>query len=1085
MRFGVLGPLAVWTDAGESVRVPGAKVRALLADLLVHAGEPVSADRLIEDLWGEQTPRDASGALHVKVSQLRRALASAEADARDLVVSQPAGYTLRVPEEAVDSGRFGALVRAARTASHPAEAAVLLSEALSLWRGEPLAEFAEEEFARAEAERLRELRLTAIEDHVEARLAVGEHASLIDELRVLVDRHPLRERLRAAQMRALYRAGRQTEALESYDRLRTELADELGIDPSPALVRLRQEILTQDPALDASPGAPRTTATNLPAPVSDLIGRASAVTEVRSALAAARLVTLVGPGGVGKTRLAVEAARGALDEAVDGVWLVELADVSRGAGVAEVIDKVAAAVGARDDTSADGLSRQERLAAALGGQRVLLVVDNCEHVVDSAAHVAESLLATAPELRVLATSREPLGIAGEQLVAVPPLELPDPEDDVDPGRAGRLGAVELFVRRAGAADPGFALRPDNVKVVAGICRALDGLPLAIELAASRVRALGVHDLAVRLDDRFRVLTTGPRTAPTRQRTLRSMIDWSWDLLSGSERAVLRRLAAHSVSLSLASAEVVCAGDPVAEHEVMDVLAQLVDRSLVTVVTDGDRTRYRLLDTIGAYARERLDEAGEVAATQLRHAEHFRDLVLSANSHLRGPEQREHLRLLDREAANTNAAVLTAVQLGETALGLDLVTGMAWYWYLRGTLQEGHRLLGAVLELTGPVASAGADALRARAWRLGFGFLLGCEPDPLGQGAEVLRRCAELDAPDVLARVRWWLAVAGRSRSPATARELFDEARVEFERLGDRWHLAAVLVFTAENALTSGDPETTAVDAARAASLFAELGDRWGQVQAAELLGAVADIAGDHGRAAGLYEGALGMAEELGLWPAVAQLLGRLTRVAVLRRDYPAAMEFGDRALRVATERSIAPQIGFASGGLALAARRMGLLDTAEAHLRATLEWERRIDYATGMAFILTQLGFVAEQRGDLDAAVAWHREGLAAARQTHDLRAVALSLEGFAGTRVLAGDPAGAARLLGVAEAAREAAGFPLPPAERDDVDRITEAGASALGAEAFAKELLRGKETPLDDVLSTLDWVSLPACPPQTSSSP
>ncbi|WP_086821618.1 BTAD domain-containing putative transcriptional regulator [Allokutzneria sp. NRRL B-24872] len=1049
MRFGVLGPLAVWTELGEPVRVPGAKVRALLADLLVHAGEPVTADRLIEDLWGETAPKDASGALHVKVSQLRRALA----DDRDLLVSQPAGYTLRVAEEAVDAGRFGALVRAARAASQPAETAALLGEALSLWRGEPFAEFAEDDFARAEAERLRELRLTAIEDHAEARLAVGEHASLIDELRALVDQHPLRERLRAAQMRALYRAGRQTEALDSYDRLRTELADELGLDPGPAIVRLRQEILTQDPTLDA---AQRVSATNLPAPVSELVGRAGALTEARAALAGARLVTLVGPGGVGKTRLAVETARTVLDDGLDGVWLVELADVIRSADANVVAEKIAAAVGARDDTGQAGL------AMALRAQRVLLVLDNCEHVIDAAARLADSLLAAAPELRVLATSREPLGATGEQLVAVPPLELPEP-DDIDPESAGRLGSVELFVRRASAASPGFALRPDNVKVIASICRALDGLPLAIELAASRVRALGVHDLAVRLDDRFRVLTTGPRTAPARQRTLRSMIDWSWDLLSPAEQAVLRRLAAQPGSLSLSAAEAVCAGAAVDGCEVMDVLAHLVDRSLVTVTTEGERTRYRLLESIRAYGAERLEEAGETAATQLRHARCFRELVLTANAHLRGPGQREHLRLLDEEAVNVHAAVRSAVNLGETALGLDLVTGMAWYWYLRGTLQVGHRLLSVVVEQAGPVAGA-----QASAWRLGFGFLLGCEPDPLGQGEELLRRCAELGAPDVLAWTRSWLGFAGRSRAPVAARELLDQARAEFERLGDRWHLAAVLMFSSENSLIRGDPAAAEAEAAQAAALFTELGDGWGRVQAAEVLTAVADIAGDHERSARLCEEALGAAEELQLWPAVAQLLGRRARVAVLQGDYPAAVEFGQRALQVATEHSIAPQIGFARGGIALAARRLGLLDTAEAHLLSTLDWERSIGYATGMAFVLAQLGFVAEQRGDVEAAVSWHRKGMAAAQQAEDPRAVALSLEGFAGARLLAGDAVAAARLLGAAEVIRESAGFPLPPAERDDVDRIARSGDQALPS--FAEEFLRGKEIPLGEILSTVE---------------
>ncbi|HEX2316934.1 MAG TPA: BTAD domain-containing putative transcriptional regulator, partial [Thermomonospora sp.] len=427
MRFGVLGPLAVWTDDGEPVAVPGLKVRALLADLLVHEGRPVPADRLIDDLWGEDLPGNPAGSLSAKVSQLRRILEDAEPGARSLVPFRPAGYVLQVADDRVDAHRFRALTARARETADPAERAALLADALALWRGPALADFADEPFAGPAVTRLEELRLAALEEHAEIRLALGEHGVLAGELGDLVAAHPLRERLRAAHLKALYRAGRQTEALESYERLRTELADQLGLDPSPELAALHQAILTQDPSLDAPAGsAPVATSarprSNLPVPPTGLVGRDGAVAEVVAALGEERLVTLTGPGGVGKTRLAIEAAGRLAAAHPDGVWMAELAAVDP-AGGPEVADVVTRILDVRD-APGEAVSPAGRLAEALRDRRLLLVLDNCEHVVAQAAELAEALLRAVPGLQLLATSREPLGVAGEVVWNVPPLEVP-------------------------------------------------------------------------------------------------------------------------------------------------------------------------------------------------------------------------------------------------------------------------------------------------------------------------------------------------------------------------------------------------------------------------------------------------------------------------------------------------------------------------------------------------------------------------------------------------------------------------------------------------------------------------------------
>ncbi|MGW1676191.1 BTAD domain-containing putative transcriptional regulator [Saccharopolyspora sp. NPDC002376] len=1001
MRFGVLGPLGVWTAGGEPVVVPEVKVRVLLAALLAHDG-PVSVDRLVDDLWGAEPPGKPTNTLQTKVSQLRKAIG------RELVTYRSAGYALAVDQDAVDAHRFRSLVSHARTTASPDARRALLADALTLWRGPAFADFADEPFVQAARHRLTEEHLNALEEFAETRLELGEHAALIGELGELVAANPLRERLRALQVRALYRAGRQSEALASLADLRERLADELGIDPSPELVELQQAVLAQDTSL----APPSAAAHNLPTPLTDLVGRDGESARVLALLGSSRLVTLTGPGGVGKTRLAIESARSAAFR--DGVWLVELAGIQPEADVCPLEHAVLAAL----DVQEAALSTADPLVDALRAKEILLVLDNCEHVITSVATMAARLLRKVPGLRILATSREALGIAGETLLPVSPLAVPDPGADVNSVRTS--AAVQLFTARAAATSPGFDVDTSNSASVAAICRRLDGIPLALELAATRIRVLGARTLESRLDDRFALLNSGHRDAPERQRTLHAMIDWSWQLLPAAERIVLRRLAIHRDGCTLATAESVCSGDGVRPAEVLDLLARLVDRSLVVATeTATGEFRYRLLDSVAAYCLQQLREAEEHDIVRQRRNEHYAALAEQAEAQLRGPDQRRWLELLDAEAANLRAALDDA----SPELALQLVTSLSWYWFLRGRLSEARQSLAAALTGSG---SARTDAA---AWYTGIALLTG-EP------VEHIEAWRDIDDRAQRARARWFLAHAQYTIADLVASEAaIDELVEEFTALEDRWGLAAALGDRSSHLMARGNLAAASRDAERSAELFRATGDRWGLAQASYALGTIAGITGDYASAERHHTEALRGAESIGLWAEVAYQTSWLGRVALLRHDYPRAHELHGRAMRLAAERGFTPAEMYAETGLALGARREGRFTEAEKHLRRVLEWHRQVEFEPGNTLILAELGFLAEQRGDVDEAREHHLAAYRIAHRVADPRAIALTLEGLAGASTT---PEQAARLLGAAAAARASAGAPLPPAECDDVDRIT-----------------------------------------------
>lgn len=699
MEFRVLGSLDVVTVGGQSLDLGTPRQRTLLGLLLISAGEVVSADRLVCELWDGDPPDTARHTLQAYVHRLRRVLGP---EAWRLETRRP-GYQLKVSSDELDASRFEDLAgdgRRALVRGDPQAAADLLGEALKLWRGPVLADLPNAGALEPERARLDGLRLSALEDRIDADLALGRHDRLVGELEGLVGEHPFRERLWGQLMLALYRCGRQADALAAFQRARQALGEELGIDPSPWLCRRQEQILLQDPVLEA-PGArePHKPAHNLPVQRTSFVGRRRESAELEGLLRTRRLVTVTGPPGSGKTRLALEVAGDLLPGHPHGVFLVSLADVGDAALVASAI---AATLG----VPATDRSSAQALVEHLQARRLLLVLDNFEHLLAGAGVVAE-LLDAAPGLTVLATSRAPLRLSGEQELPLAPLALPDPEGPTDD--LARWDAVVLFADRAAAVDPRFELHRHNAPVVAEIVTRLDGLPLAIELAAARLRTFPLGELCRRLRPSLSLLTGGPVDRAARQRTLRDAIAWSEQLLDPAERALLGRLGVFRGGFTLEAAAAVASDPPVVD--VTAGIAALVDSSLLRRPADEDSpARFRMLETVRGYALERLRAAGEQDEVARRHFQFYAGFVQQAEPELTRVNQAAWLRRLTADHANLWAALRWARDTGEIDLALTMAGRMWRFWQFRGHFAEGRGWLEDLLAAEPAPTPARARAL---------------------------------------------------------------------------------------------------------------------------------------------------------------------------------------------------------------------------------------------------------------------------------------------------------------------------------------------------------------------------------------
>ena len=1019
----MLGPFEVRADDGAFADVPGARLRGLLIALALEPGHVVPKARLVDWIWGENPPADAANALQRLVSRLRKALPDGS------IEGQPNGYRLTVAPEAVDAVRFERLVGQARTDEDPR----LLREALALWRGAAMQDIGLQESAAfdAAATRLEGLRLAATEDRFDAETSSAE---LVTELTDLVAAHPVRERLVAALMRALAAAGRDSEALLVYQRTREALADTLGVDPSPELSAVHVALLRGELGRREE-----TRKTNLRAELTSFVGKDTDVAAVRGLVVGHRLTTLIGPGGSGKTRLATETARTLLGDLPDGAWLVELA----ASGDGDVAQAALTGLGLRDALlgASPNADPVDGLIAAIRERDALLILDNCEHVIEAAAAFADRVLGECRRLRILATSREPLGITGEALWQVEPLAVPDDDSGIESSPA-----VRLLRDRAGAVRKDLGTDAHTLSTMVRVCRALDGMPLAIELAAARLRTMTIEQLANRLDDRFRLLTSGSRTALPRHKTLRAVVDWSWELLTDAERTVLRRLSVFSGGASLEAAEHVCSGDAVEPDQVLELVTSLAEKSLLVTESDG-APRYRMLTTIKEYAADRLAEAGESDLARQAHLAYFTQLTETAEPHLRRAEQLEWLATLEADHDNLSAALRGAIAAGDAAAAMRLASAAGWFWWLGGRRTEGLDLLISAANLPGEVS----DDIRAMTYGLVVLYVTSGRGDE-HVGAEWIHKAYRFslqsrnDNP-LLAFAAPLERLLQAPEEAATAFEPLLESVDPWVRAMARWQVGKMRTM-----LGQGGPEVQAY-LEQALAEFRKLGERFGiSLALSELAGHLA-AQGEFAGACEYFEQAITVLSEIG---AVEDVIEFQTRQALLYwlngdRDASAA------AIADAERNAEGVTWPYALVNLVLAKAELARLGGDADESR------RQIGLAT------TFLGDAAEQpniRAEIHDLLGYLADDLKESR-THRVAAAQAASEAGAPTviaQMLVGVADLAVRLDQYEQAARLLAASSgvrgLPDRSQLDAARIEQDARRHLGEARFAEVTREGSQT-------------------------
>ncbi len=1036
----ILGPLEVHDDNGAAAAVAGARLRGLIARLALAGGQPVSTTALAEAVWDYAPPADVANALQTLVSRARRALGGAAA-----VEQSAVGYRLAVAPDDVDALRFERLV---------AEGAV--AEALALWRGPALA--AAGDFAEPFARRLEELRLEATVALLTQELDAGRATARVGELEALVAEHPLHEKLTGLLMHALAAIGRQADALAAYEALRARLAEELGIDPGPQLQAVHLEVLRGKIAAQLPPaGRART---NLRAQLTSFVGRQDEVDRVRKSLESYRLVTLVGPGGAGKTRLAAEVASGLRDHALggtpdgdsreglrpdgvwsDGIWIVELASVT---DAADVPKAVLGSVGLREShllpdstqriTSRDARSR---LLEGLAEARALLVLDNCEHLIDACAHLADALLAHSPRLRIVATSREPLGITGESLFVVPPLA-------EDP-------AVRLFADRAAAVSPDFRLDDETRLLVTDIVRRLDGLPLAIELAAARLRTLPLAEISRRLTDRFRLLTGGSRTALPRHRTLRAVVEWSWELLTPAERLLAMRFSVFPAGATPAAVAAVCTGGELAAGETDELLSSLVDKSLLQPLADG--TRLRMLETIREYGAEKLAGRGEVGELRRRHAAHYSALMHEAAPKLLTRDQLSWLAVLRADRDNILAALRYWCDADDADSALSLVIPLSIMALLLGNDSDMTEWTGEALAVPGE-----ADpALRTMAEAL---HVVTSVMDPAGgdraTGAHpgLTERLDALDIEKypVAGMLRPVYAVF--SKDEGRMREYLDQARAS----SDEWLAAAAWMMAAGMADNKGDLQEMRHAAAEALGRFRGLGERWGLSTALRTMGNAMLLEGDLAGADAAYTEAGRLLTELGHREDLAQVHLRRAEIAARDGDLARARELSAAARSVAESAGSPIDRGIAAAWWAASEVAWGNIDAARPlQLAAEQQLARFGPAHPARGHMETMVAFtgalIAIADKDLEAAREQAVRSYQAGTAAQDMPLLVLASGAAAELAFALGHYARAAELLGARTVVRGAEDPTEPTAVK-----LASLLRAALGADRYAAAYASGK---------------------------
>jgi len=1031
VQIGILGPFEVRTDDGALAEVPGARLRGLLVALALEPGQVVPKGTLVDWIWGEQPPAEAANALQRLVSRLRKALPEGAVDGR------PTGYRLVVAPDDVDAVRFERFVGQARKEDDPRR----LREALELWRGPAMQDVELPESAAFEAAvtRLEGLRLAALEDRFDAEVRLGRGAELVTELTDLVAAHPMRERFVAALMRAQVAAGRDTEALLVYERTRETLADSLGVDPSPELAEVHVALLRGELGRREE-----NRKTNLRAELTSYVGKDADVAAVRELIAEHRLTTVIGPGGSGKTRLATETARRLLGEQPDGAWVVELAGVGSDGDVAQA---TLGALKLRDALLGEAPDAEptERVVAALRERAMLLVLDNCEHVIESAAAFAHRVLGECRRLRILATSREPLGITGEALWQLAPLVLPP--EGADPAEIEAAPAVRLLRDRAGAVRKELATDAGALPTLAHVCRALDGMPLAIELAAARLRTMSLEQLAHGLDNRFRLLTGGSRTALPRHRTLRAVIDWSWELLTDAERVALRRLSVFAGGASLEAAERVCGDDAVEPWEVLELLTALTEKSLVVVIDGDGSPRYRMLGTIKEYAAQRLVEAGEAEQARHAHLAYFTELTETAKPHLRRAEQLEWLAELDAEHENIAAAMRGALAAGEAANAMRLAAAAAWYWWLGGRRAEGNELVLAATAVPGEVP----EEVRGVVYSFVVQFVTSGPQSDESRAVDWIRKSYEISlrVPDRELELRFAPALERLFHGPDAALTAFEPLLAD----EDPWARAVARLQLGKMRIQFGHGDEEA-DAHLETALaeFRATGERWGTSFALTELADRLAVRGEFGRACEYYEEAAEVVTEVGAIEDVVRMRMRQAQLYWLLGDEDASAAALAEAQRAA-ERVAWPN---ALAELALSkaelARWRGDAEQARRQLDVALALLGDDAKAANVRAVAEDLlGYLAE---DFDESRGHRLAAFRAAAESGYPLMLAQVVVGVADLALRRENDGQAARLLAASAGLRG-----LPDRSHPDATRIGETARRRLGDTRFTEATREGAE--------------------------
>jgi predicted ATPase/DNA-binding SARP family transcriptional activator len=1011
LTVGVLGPLEVRRD-GRPLPVPSGKTTELLVRLALDAGQVVSAERLIEDLWGEAAAATARNTLQSKVSQLRRALADPA-----LVAGGHGGYTLALGPGQVDAVAVAGLAAdaaAARRDGDPAAAHDAATGALALFRGELLADAGDGEWLQPHRTRLEEVRLGLLEDRAAARVDLGAGGDVIAELEWLVGEHPLREGLWASYVTALYRAGRQADALAACRRVRRLLADELGIEPGRALADLERQILRQSEALDpaaAAPPAPALVVGNLPALATPLVGRADDLAAIGRLIGGGRLVTLVGPAGVGKTRTALEAV-GRLRPG-GGVWLVRLEVADATTSIPRLVAEALALTGGER-------TLLDRFAAA----DTVLVLDNCEHVLDGVAELATRLLDGAPPLRIVATSQAPLGVDGEAVHFLDPLPLPD--------------SVTLFADRAARTRPRFTLDDDTAATVETVCRSLDGLPLAIELAAARVKSLSVTEIARRLDDRFSLLQDPTSRRPPRRRALAAAIAWSYDQLFPDDQRGLWALSCFAGGAPVAAAERVVTALGVPGAAAADSLARLADRSMLSVETDGDgATRYRLLDSIRAFAADRLAEAGLAGDAAAAHAAWFAEAADRCAATVRGRGQPGCLALVRAERANIDTALAWAAG-HDPRLGLRLANGFGWTWVVLGDGVAGAARVRGALRAAGGHAPPRelATGLLLAGWLEASAGNVDQAQDDLDAAADLAGRLGDDRlAADARRHLAFLRIQQGRPQDVLAAAAA---GTATYRRLELPWETAASLLLGTFGSIMLGDTAAATRSATEALRLLDPIGDAWGMVHAEAMLGAIANAEHRFGDAAKALDRAAALSEELGFAGQAALHLTTLGRVRQRAGTPGEARDTLARAIQAAATAGDLRIAATARTHLARVLRGAGDPAAARTLLEANDRWYRAAGGGDGALLTRCLLAALAAEQGE-GGALSDLKAVLADARHHQDPETQTLALDALARAAAAAGDRPLAARLLEEADGLHALVAHAL-----DDADRLDAAAARA-----------------------------------------